>query len=164
MGTSNIIATVAVFIAFLALGATLWQGYIERRHNILSVKPYLIFHGIRHPGMSLKYTIKNNGLGPAIINNFLFIVNNIEYELKTKNDVERCLNNLGINTHEYFWNFCIPEKGSSLAPNDLLIILEFKDSYKNKEFHKLLLNILPNLYIKIEYSCIYGNKYTELFH
>lgn len=69
---------VASIIAACAMGATFWQAMITRRHNKLSVKPHLTLKtAIETSGESrylVSLSIKNTGLGPAVIQDFnLFI-------------------------------------------------------------------------------------------
>ena len=68
MESSDIIAISAAFITLCAFFTTLWQGHLTRRHNKLSIKPSLNFdQNLRHSGVDVKYTVKNSGLGPAMI-------------------------------------------------------------------------------------------------
>jgi len=51
---------------------SIWQGVLGRRHNRMSVQPYLVFiagYTIKedHPTHIFIVEIKNDGLGPAII-------------------------------------------------------------------------------------------------
>ena len=58
-------------IATITLGVTLWQIFVMRRHNRLSVRPYLTFWKW-HDGTNNTYSLylQNNGIGPAIITSF----------------------------------------------------------------------------------------------
>lgn len=61
----------AVTIAGVALCVTFWQISITRRHNKLSVRPYLAFW-TWHDGAANTYSLylQNNGIGPALITSF----------------------------------------------------------------------------------------------
>lgn len=71
-GTVDVVGIAAVMVAAFALFATLWQSYVTRRHNRLSVAPYLRFDvywthtDIKEAGIYLA----NKGVGPAIIRSF----------------------------------------------------------------------------------------------
>lgn len=56
----------AICISILALIATGWQGYLTRVHNRLSVRPQLEGHSYMEDGI-YSLTIRNDGLGPAIL-------------------------------------------------------------------------------------------------
>lgn len=63
----------SLIIALCALVFTIWQTYIQRAHNRLSVKPHLFTFTTkdRHNNLArLQILLKNNGLGPAFINKF----------------------------------------------------------------------------------------------
>jgi hypothetical protein len=74
--TEFIVPIVAVAIAFISLGLSIWQGYENRRHNRLSVKPKLtfdFFKAINDPQIGL--VLSNKGTGPALITSWKIIVN-----------------------------------------------------------------------------------------
>jgi hypothetical protein len=74
-GASEITAGAGIFIAFLALGVSFWQGYVTRRHNILSLQPKLTIESNTYLGeSSFEYDVKNVGLGPAEITSFKVFV------------------------------------------------------------------------------------------
>lgn len=66
MKTENIIAASSALVACLALGLTIWQGSLTRRHNRLSVRPHLV---VETSSDDFEYEVRltNNGLGPAVI-------------------------------------------------------------------------------------------------
>lgn len=59
----------AEIIAFLALAATSWQGWLARRHNALSVRPVLD-SWLDTSEDTLHFWIQNKGLGSAEIVSF----------------------------------------------------------------------------------------------
>ncbi|MDX3775788.1 hypothetical protein QE250_16875 [Chromatiaceae bacterium AAb-1] len=60
-------------MALCALGLTIWQTRVTRKHNRLSVKPYLNTERlIKHNPTILTVNLVNNGLGPATIDKFEF--------------------------------------------------------------------------------------------
>jgi hypothetical protein len=60
-------------IAVCALSATFWQAYISRRHNRLSVVPYLTTWEEVIEGY-IVFKIMNYGVGPARIKSFNIFV------------------------------------------------------------------------------------------
>lgn len=62
-------------IALCALGLTLWQGWITRQHNRLSVRPHLTTWSQSDKGNHI-YAVHllNNGIGPALIKSFQILV------------------------------------------------------------------------------------------
>ena len=63
----------AEIIALCALGFTIYQAFVQRAHNILSVQPHLTSFSHEHVenGVGkLHLQLMNNGLGPAYIKSF----------------------------------------------------------------------------------------------
>lgn len=67
----------AEIIAGCALGLTVYQAYLSRRHSRLSVRPHLtqFIHRDKKPGQAmLMYRLLNNGVGPAFIKSFQILL------------------------------------------------------------------------------------------
>jgi hypothetical protein len=72
MSASDKIAIAAAFIATCAFAATLWQGHLARTHNRLSVRPLLVWvrdRAIIDVGTEITVIVRNCGVGPAVIKN-----------------------------------------------------------------------------------------------
>lgn len=70
MQTADIIATSSLFVALFALFATISQQRTAHKHNKLSVRPLLTWNVARNTsddGASITYTLRNQGLGPAVV-------------------------------------------------------------------------------------------------
>lgn len=89
-------------IALVALGLSIYEGWESRRHNRLSVRPFLT-EAVRmspaHERMCL--VLKNNGLGPAVVKKWTLHVDGKPCEelgLKTWEQLTAhlCLGELGI--------------------------------------------------------------------
>ncbi|MBL4713617.1 MAG: hypothetical protein JKY64_03695 [Alcanivorax sp.] len=68
---------VAEIVAVCALGLTLYQAYLLRQHNRLTVRPHLVSFSRRNktPGQRvLVYSLLNNGVGPAFIKSFRILL------------------------------------------------------------------------------------------
>lgn len=75
----------AQIISVCALTFTMWGFYVQRKHNIISVQPYLTTSTNRYIKDGFGYLIvnmENNGLGPAYIKSFQIYCNGkpSEYE------------------------------------------------------------------------------------
>lgn len=66
----NVSSLLAGCLAVLALSVSLWQGYEERRHNRLSVRPLLTFDYTYDTAGWFSLEVVNTGVGPAIIQRF----------------------------------------------------------------------------------------------
>ncbi|WP_319237476.1 hypothetical protein [uncultured Propionivibrio sp.] len=64
-------ALASAVIAVFALVATVWQAWVTRKHNRLSVKPLLNTWSETNGGAGIyEARLKNIGIGPAIIDSF----------------------------------------------------------------------------------------------
>ena len=75
--------TLTAFIATLSLIATVHHSYAIRRHNELQVKPHLVIDShfdstIKEGFQTYRLSIKNVGLGPAIITRYLVTLGKVE--------------------------------------------------------------------------------------
>lgn len=83
MSSSDIIATCSALIAVLAFLATAWQAWLAYNHNRLSVRPLLVWHISREvtpEGASIIYSVKNLGLGPAVIKDRYFTKDGVRFK------------------------------------------------------------------------------------
>lgn len=161
MESSDIIAISTAFIALCALFTTVWQSHLTRRHNKLSVKPSLSFdENIQQNGVDVKYSVKNAGLGPAIIKVFALVIDGKKYSITTAEDVYRAFEILGIKLHEYDWSMQLFKAGSSIAVDEIFDLLSFPKCTLDVEFNQKLRDVLPRLDFHIEYECFYGNRFT----
>lgn len=71
----QIISTIVTLcVALLAIGLTVWQGYEMRRHNRLTVQPYLKVNAVANfgnGGVETTYSLESTGLGPAVYSKIL---------------------------------------------------------------------------------------------
>lgn len=61
----------------------MWQGWIAYKHNRLSTKPHLVWHVSRmssQTGSGIAFSIKNLGLGPAIIRDRYLSKDDVKFE------------------------------------------------------------------------------------
>lgn len=80
LGASDVTAITGVFVALLALVVSLWQGWSARKYNKLSIRPHLgVQQSILNSGKTLMIELKNNGLGPAVINSYSLSIGNINF-------------------------------------------------------------------------------------
>lgn len=84
MNNSDYIALGSAIVSICALFATGWQGWLAYQHNRLSTKPHLVWHIARsslgQTGSSISLSIKNLGLGPAIVRDRYLSRNGARYK------------------------------------------------------------------------------------
>jgi hypothetical protein len=76
----NIVSYSAMFIAAMALVVSIYEGYELRKHNRLSVRPYLQTEVSRIGTQKYTIGLKNGGLGPAIVEDFIIFANEKKFE------------------------------------------------------------------------------------
>lgn len=67
MGADTIIAICATIIAVASLAVSIYEGRATRRHNRLSVRPFLRLATTFRTGDTAGLLLTNAGLGPAVI-------------------------------------------------------------------------------------------------
>ncbi|MFC1651236.1 hypothetical protein ACFL2X_06665 [Candidatus Latescibacterota bacterium] len=73
--------TIVAVIAILALVVTLQQLKVQRKHNRLSVRPNLVFNSMtQYDSPQITIEISNKGLGPAIIKEVTYFVDDKQYD------------------------------------------------------------------------------------
>jgi len=83
------IAIPTIVIACVAVGISVWQGYVTRRHNKLSVKPILEIHtSLSKDNTPMGVSVENCGFGPAIINDFIVILDGKPTKVNNKKKAE----------------------------------------------------------------------------
>ncbi|NRB80237.1 MAG: hypothetical protein HRU38_16470 [Saccharospirillaceae bacterium] len=159
--TSDYIALVSAFIALLVFGLTVWQGMQTRKHNQLSVKPFLDFSWVNNHEKGLKCEIVNSGIGPAFLNQINFFVDDKKFHIKGRNDYKSLFEALDLN--EILGQVSVQhiEPNSALSigqTNDLLV---FCDSSVLKSDYELIASKLRRFSVQVEYKCIYGVSYQS---
>lgn len=163
MNQSDIISCAAAFISLLALTTTIWQGYISRKHNIMSIKPSLGFEiSLALKGAPITFKVKNNGLGPAIVKSFRLITKDKQIEYCNINEVKTTFGDLGIDLGGISWGTMFIDQNEYISPNESHVFLEFPDAHKNALIHDDLIIKLSNVGFSIDYECIYGYKYNAI--
>ena len=153
----TIIAVASIIIAVVALVVAVWQGVITRRHNRLSVTPYLVVACMvksRKPQIEL--SLANRGLGPALIRKIRVKIDG-EY---VSNNVDLWLEHL--KTLDIPWEYSqvdFPHEGSFIAADSkqsLLVVEINNDNFNSLELYKQL---KERFQIEIDYESIYGEEY-----
>jgi hypothetical protein len=149
---NNIIVSIsAIIIALASLVATIWQGKITRKHNILSVKPIpdILTSDFED---KIAVTLENNGTGPLIIKTFKAIISD-----KSKSNVIDWMPNL---PDGYYWsNWLRDFEGCAIKPFESKVLLEFKlnnEDEKQREIRDDIRRALSKVSIKFEYTDIYN--------
>ncbi len=154
MDLSTAISLTSAIIALAALGAVIWQGYMTRKHNMLSVAPRLGVEAHLGKGAPGKYLLINMGLGPAIINSFEIELDDKIIDLGDQELVQSFLDSVSVEITK----FTLPKRGSTVLPGESECLIEFVHSNDNDQFIKEC-NLLKRLQFNVNYECMYGRRF-----
>jgi len=157
MTTETLISLSAAAISLSAFGVALWQGYVTRKHNRLSVKPMLHFD-LGMIGGDFVLQLKNTGVGPALITNW-----HVTFSDETIGDNP---NQIAINLLDELevghlgGTVYLPGRKQAMAPGDAYIIMNINDVGSDHEVESRIRNDVQWLKVTFEYESIYGEKYS----
>jgi len=138
---------IAIGIAMVALFVSLWQGVEERRHNRLSVKPILTFDHYSED-QNRHIIVSNNGLGPAIVQQFTIIDRGQAFDAKDGNPWEFVLEQRNLRD-SMFQMFYFQEMATIKADESFTLL-----SWKAKPGQELDFEIM------IEYTSMYEDEFV----
>ncbi|HBG78575.1 MAG TPA: hypothetical protein DDW84_07020 [Phycisphaerales bacterium] len=146
-------------IALCALIFTIWQGFIVREHNQLSYRPYLLTWTSSDADKGI-YSVElmNNGLGPALIENFVLKVDGEIISGDGTESVEKALRKLFPN-HKYSSQQAFVSKGYSMPAKDkcTIVSVQFENPLPSREFVKNTINNRGD--IEISYKSFYNESF-----
>ena len=155
LATQDITSICSIFIASLAIGLTVWQGVVQRRHNRLGVQPNLAFSfSITTESASIK--VKNCGLGPACISSYHLLIDSKSAREMGIQRWEQLTEYLGLDfpvTHSSI------EKGDVIPPGVEIPIISLTIEEYKPEKTKQIRNAFRKLSFHIEYSSFYKEHF-----
>jgi len=151
----------AEIIAVCALIFTVYQAYLSRKHNRMSVTPKLTVIAERNSenGIgTLHIKLFNNGLGPAIINKFDFEADNKAKEFKDSDEMLKFMEDwvgpIGIKNTVMS---LLPEHIIAVNESSTLLLLEFfTEDGKGWEHIEAIVNRLS---LRVKYNSMYGEEF-----
>lgn len=148
---SDWIALSAMIVAIFALFVTTWESYQSRKHNRLSVKPFLGIGVDIHE--KVEFTLSNQGIGPAVVKEFSVYFDGKLLSKNPRADIYRELLEGSIGKYK----FHIPFEGACIkegAEKSLLRVV-YDDPKTNKQSIK---NFSNKFAFKVVYTSIYGDQ------
>ncbi|HAS6046228.1 hypothetical protein [Vibrio vulnificus] len=160
MTTSDWIAISSVLVALSAMFIAIWQAYLTRKHNHLSVRPHIGLSWTNVPGEALRCELLNLGVGPAFINKVVLIVGGQEFPVKSYEDYKVAFKALGLNQHVSGVQITHFNASSAVSTGQSYDFMTFCSANTSKQEHQAIAKLLGELEVKVEYKCIYGILYT----
>lgn len=165
MTSSDIIATCSVLVAVLAFIATAWQAWLAHRHNRLSVRPLLVWHIGRYNGQSssgITYSVKNLGLGPAIIRDRFFTIdrNRFKPPATSTDEVSTFLESILARGVEYHLkSFGLPGKDAAIPSQAEVVIADINFPALSPSQLGTVEEMAGDIGFHIRYESLYGESF-----
>lgn len=146
--------TPTTFIAVCAMIATIWQAWLSRNHNKLSVKPHINIIVNRAGDKLVNLEIENNGLGPAILKKLQYSFNGVEIE-----SIAEIANKFDLGDKTIITN-SIPENNKlALAAGQRIELISIKNSKEDEDNRDKGLKFINNLDFNLTYESIYKEEF-----
>lgn len=149
----------AILVSFCALGLTIWQGILTRKHNILSVKPYLDITWSNIEAERLACTLENNGIGTAFLNEITYFYQGQEFPIEDKLGYFALFQSMGLDDDASNVHITHLQTHSSIPQGGSITLFDFKSVVNDKGVHQVIASKIRNIEIQAEYKCIYGKTY-----
>ena len=150
----------AVFIAVLALGLTIWQGYLSRKHNRISVRPVLRLvteYSLGNDDHKYAISVKNCGLGSAIIKDVQIFIKDAEVGKAYSDESWNRAIELAKSEHSVFDDFyyTIFTKDVTINSGESVEILWHESDVEKPIIDK----VLEEFVFKVSYQSFYKEKF-----
>lgn len=151
-----IIGISSIFIASMALIATIWQASSSHKHNKLSVRPYICQnpHFIDRDVCKLTISITNKGLGTAVIKGFTIHFND---NVITNNNLRNTIGKITTKDFNVIQGSLSQE--NALSKDETLILLEIEKESASTIENSIFNEIVEQLRGKVHYSILYESIY-----
>lgn len=149
----------SVAIAICALGYTIWQGKQAQFHNKLLFRPHLTSWSHQNPDKGI-YSVElmNNGLGPALIENFFIKVDGEVITGTRTESIEKAIKLLFPNT-QYQSHQSYMGKGYSMAAKEKRTVLAIQFSKHTLQDEETVENAFKRAELIIEYKSFYEETF-----
>lgn len=165
MQNSDYIAISSAVIALLAMGATIWQAWVTRKHNYLSVRPLLVWYIERKnssDGAELICLLRNKGIGPAIVTDRYFTINGQRFKptgIQTDEALQLVQTALGQKYKYDVKQWGLPGKNSAILSQEEVSILHLSFSGMSHETLSLVMESMNYINFHLDYESLYGHKW-----
>lgn len=157
LSSTDWIALCSVVIALIALGYSVYQGILQRRHQILSAKPMLEFHVSNGDTLLL---IRNEGFGPASIVSFIAEKDGQVIDMTTGSGIKQfvgaAIEGLGRDFRYVGTRF---DSGTVFGIGKEISVVTARGHLSDASRRKISEG-LSRLKLSISYKCIYGKTYS----
>ncbi len=165
LSTENKISLAAGFIAIIALGVSIHQGYETRRHNRLSVRPIMASKTTYEPGEDQGLFLENVGFGPAVVTKIELFVKGYRIHGDSPKEIWtkaiRHLKDLapGLQAQEAAFVRWF-NVGMSIKPGESNSLFVVRGESANPETSEAIQEAVELIGLKIRYKSLYDETFT----
>lgn len=158
--SADLIAAGALITAFFSMVITVFQAWITRKHNRLSVRPHIGIRTTTSIKSPITIKIENNGVGPAIIYSIELRIDNFKYSFCGNSNANDLCNKIDESLTD-----CGDIKYATLNPPVALgaghdqLLIEFTKSTQDQVVHDKILDFMKTMQIQTRYRSLYNKKY-----
>lgn len=148
------IALASAVVAGCALGVTFWQAHLMRQHNKLSVRPMLATmerNDTKDNAGYVEFELKNCGVGPAIIKNFVLLNGDEEVSRNNRKTYDDFLREKAQGFAKVYTGSLVP--GSALSVGEKHPLLAFVYDAEKQD-----VSFIHRLNLVVEYQSIYQDE------
>lgn len=157
LSSTDWIALSSAVIALIAFGYSVYQGRLQRRHQILSAKPMLEFHVSNGDTLLL---IRNEGFGPASIVSFTAEKEGQVIDMTTGTGIKQFVESAMARFDEDFrYERTRFDSGTVFGVGKEVSVVIARDHLSDASRQKITEG-LSSLKLLISYKCIYGETYS----
>lgn len=155
MDTEIIISLSSVGIACIALFIGVWQGFVTRQHNRLSVRPHLRID--RSEFKIIKITLHNTGIGPAFIDDIELKLDDEVIIGDHKTRMDAIIGKLSILNIDVRYGTLFKEE--AITAGEEYILLEI---LTNPDIHDNLASKIGRITYSVKYKSVYGERFKVI--
>ncbi|MBB6244896.1 hypothetical protein [Rhodanobacter sp. MP1X3] len=155
--SANLTAWGSLVIALCALGFSIQQGFASRKHDRLSVRPKLDWTSSWVYGKAVRLSLRNNGLGPAVIGAMTVTFDGIDYVVDAEgmvSDLHASLTITGCKLEVHLMG-----ADSSLTSGQEVDLFLFPQSGTGRAAHNQAVDVLRRIGVRIKYKSMYDVTY-----
>lgn len=162
LSNSDWIAISSAVVAILAFFATAWQAWLARVHNRLIVTPKIsstTSSTITNDGIEIKVTIKNEGVGPALIVDRYFTIDGQRFDPDGKDLVDAVCQAVLKDTYKYHIKHGGMFGGkATLPPGSEFVLLQIFFPDLKPEAKPAIFSIADKAVFVVRYKSLYGKE------
>ena len=155
----TIIAAASAFIALCAFVLTIVQLFQIRKHNRLSVTPYIGFYiSFGTETFPLGLHLANNGVGPAIIKRLSIFLDNQPFSTSIGHPWNMVWMKAGYNKPAVAYSF--PEADTVIRVGEIFPLLAVDKGFESDTERYEFSQALKRVDLEVHYETVYGEKRT----